>query len=413
MVNDITGHTEAKPEADNYFTPISPESTMKLHKPRPQLKLNRSNQKEPVNQKGSSLLEILHGGAPRSVANMQDLEKCGKVHSVEELEAQLRRPTKSANKEDEMAAFKKLLTSAAAQMNKPRIPPSFLFSANAYKANNLLQVINKNAHANKISSEMKKDNNASFSGYQQHQQHQQNQQNFSANNMDSQMQIPQDLVMKLLHIQQLQHQQQQQLKQQQQQQFAKLLGSSCNTAARLTPVAPQYNSQSSASPLPPDVQMIINNAKPTPELLQRPEAQALIVGLRRGQISMYNLIEQLKKNPALQPRHREVLASIVKIHQLQTGGNGGNTERTASPVMPAPTTSSASDQMLHKVLFSQHQLRGPSPHNTNMQRVPSPRDLVAHTQNIMQTALIRKKLEEQRDNFRKRQEMQRQAVHYF
>ncbi|XP_039297687.1 basic-leucine zipper transcription factor A isoform X4 [Nilaparvata lugens] len=382
MVNDITGHTEAKPEADNYFTPISPESTMKLHKPRPQLKLNRSNQKEPVNQKGSSLLEILHGGAPRSVANMQDLEKCGKVHSVEELEAQLRRPTKSANKEDEMAAFKKL-------------------------------VINKNAHANKISSEMKKDNNASFSGYQQHQQHQQNQQNFSANNMDSQMQIPQDLVMKLLHIQQLQHQQQQQLKQQQQQQFAKLLGSSCNTAARLTPVAPQYNSQSSASPLPPDVQMIINNAKPTPELLQRPEAQALIVGLRRGQISMYNLIEQLKKNPALQPRHREVLASIVKIHQLQTGGNGGNTERTASPVMPAPTTSSASDQMLHKVLFSQHQLRGPSPHNTNMQRVPSPRDLVAHTQNIMQTALIRKKLEEQRDNFRKRQEMQRQAVHYF
>lgn len=40
-------------------------------------------------------------------------------------------------------------------------------------------------------------------------------------------------------------------------------------------------------------------------------------------------------------------------------------------------------------------------------RVPSPRELIAHTQQIMQTALIKKKLEEQRENYRKRQEMQR------
>jgi len=39
-------------------------------------------------------------------------------------------------------------------------------------------------------------------------------------------------------------------------------------------------------------------------------------------------------------------------------------------------------------------------------RVPSPRELIVHTQNIMQSALIKKKLEEQRENFRKRQEMQ-------
>lgn len=41
-------------------------------------------------------------------------------------------------------------------------------------------------------------------------------------------------------------------------------------------------------------------------------------------------------------------------------------------------------------------------------RVPSPRELVMHTQSIMQNALIKKKLEEQRENFRKRQDQQQQ-----
>lgn len=40
------------------------------------------------------------------------------------------------------------------------------------------------------------------------------------------------------------------------------------------------------------------------------------------------------------------------------------------------------------------------------QRIPSPRELQYHTQSIMQNALIRKKLEEQRENFRKRQEQE-------
>ncbi|KAK9754034.1 Nucleocytoplasmic shuttling protein for mRNA cap-binding EIF4E [Popillia japonica] len=40
------------------------------------------------------------------------------------------------------------------------------------------------------------------------------------------------------------------------------------------------------------------------------------------------------------------------------------------------------------------------------QRIPSPRELQVHTQNIMQRALIKKKLEEQQENFRKKQELQ-------
>lgn len=35
-------------------------------------------------------------------------------------------------------------------------------------------------------------------------------------------------------------------------------------------------------------------------------------------------------------------------------------------------------------------------------RIPSPRELAAHTQSIMQGALIKKKLEEQRENYRRR-----------
>lgn len=44
------------------------------------------------------------------------------------------------------------------------------------------------------------------------------------------------------------------------------------------------------------------------------------------------------------------------------------------------------------------------------QRIPSPRELQAHTQGIMQRALIKKKLEEQQENFRKKQEMQQRSL---
>ena len=44
------------------------------------------------------------------------------------------------------------------------------------------------------------------------------------------------------------------------------------------------------------------------------------------------------------------------------------------------------------------------------QRIPSPRELQYHTQSIMQNALIRKKLEEQRENYRKRQEQEKQEI---
>lgn len=46
------------------------------------------------------------------------------------------------------------------------------------------------------------------------------------------------------------------------------------------------------------------------------------------------------------------------------------------------------------------------PNVAGVSRAPSPRELAAHTQSLMQNAIIKKKLEEQRENFRRRQEMQ-------
>ena len=39
-------------------------------------------------------------------------------------------------------------------------------------------------------------------------------------------------------------------------------------------------------------------------------------------------------------------------------------------------------------------------------RVPSPQELMVHTQQIMQSALIKRKLKEQEDSYRKRQQQQ-------
>ena len=49
-----------------------------------------------------------------------------------------------------------------------------------------------------------------------------------------------------------------------------------------------------ASPIPPDLQMMISCAPATRELLQRPEAQAIIHGLQQGEITRQHLVQQLQ-----------------------------------------------------------------------------------------------------------------------
>jgi len=48
------------------------------------------------------------------------------------------------------------------------------------------------------------------------------------------------------------------------------------------------------SPVPAEMQMMINNIPSSQELLQRPEAQAIIQGLQQGEITRQHLIQQLQ-----------------------------------------------------------------------------------------------------------------------
>lgn len=80
------------------------------------------------------------------------------------------------------------------------------------------------------------------------------------------------------------------------------------------------------------------------------------------------------------------------------------------PNMQTPNNAALSPDMLRQLYLqaavtnSKQQLRiSPLPNGGIPQRIPSPRELQFHTQSIMQNALIKKKLEEQRENFRKRQ----------
>lgn len=65
------------------------------------------------------------------------------------------------------------------------------------------------------------------------------------------------------------------------------------------------------------------------------------LGLQRGDITLQHLHQQLAANPAMQPRHRELLCTILKLQQRGGGGGGGGgggsvvpSPRVLSPVPP-------------------------------------------------------------------------------
>ncbi|KAG5673640.1 hypothetical protein PVAND_003669 [Polypedilum vanderplanki] len=196
-----------------------------------------------------------------------------------------------------------------------------------------------------------------------------------------------------------------------------------------------------------------------PEIIKRPEVQALVQELTSGEISQYNLWQRLTA-PGLTPIEREIITCALNI--FNTNSNNGNTgifskqqQPVANNIFPQAgplntnQNANATQAALHQLLQQQQQMKtnlaapipippqasplSPVPpldqhllfqHQAAVaankqlrlsplpagmpQRIPSPRELQYHTQSIMQNALIRKKLEEQRENFRKRQEQEKQ-----
>lgn len=174
------------------------------------------------------------------------------------------------------------------------------------------------------------------------------------------------------------------------------------------------------------------------EILKRPEAQNLLKGLSCGEINQAFLLQHLH-NPNTGQRERELFLAVLSCwNQTQppdasSNVNGpviqpsippanlmaANQHQTPNAPIPAlqplPNNAPLTQEMMRHLYYQtvpgqKQQLRiSPLP-NGIPQRIPSPRELQVHTQSIMQNALIKKKLEEQRENFRKRQEQQQQVI---
>merc|ERR1719500_2390974 len=171
--------------------------------------------------------------------------------------------------------------------------------------------------------------------------------------------------------------------------------------------------------LPPALANYLNTHPLNTELLARPEAEQLLVGLNSGNITIENIMQQLS-NPALQQRQRDLLLSVLKLKTMGGAANGGRGSglpplphhlalpRT-SPLPPnepmmllpqgAPPTR-VSPLMFPHLAPPTHLSVSPAPQAA---RVPSPQEMTVLTQQIMQQALIKRKLEEQKENFRRRQ----------
>ena len=103
--------------------------------------------------------------------------------------------------------------------------------------------------------------------------------------------------------------------------------------------------------LPPALAAYLSQHTLNTELLARPEAEQLIIGLNSGTISLDNVLQQLS-NPGLQPRQRDLLLSVLKLRMV-----GGGRPRGGG--LPAPPP--------------QLQRLSPGPQQENMMLLPQVR----------------------------------------
>lgn len=167
-------------------------------------------------------------------------------------------------------------------------------------------------------------------------------------------------------------------------------------------------------PLPPALTAYLANHPLNTELLARPEAEQLILGLNSGTITVENILQQLG-NPGLQQRQRDLLLSVLKIRTHGPSGRAGppNLPPQLSRLSPVPSDplmllpqGNSAPSRVSPLMFTAgpptggHLSVSPVPQAA---RVPSPQEMTVLTQQIMQQALIKRKLEEQKENFRRRQ----------
>jgi hypothetical protein len=200
-----------------------------------------------------------------------------------------------------------------------------------------------------------------------------------------------------------------------------------------------------AQPPPLDLLQMIHQTPPNREVMQTPEAATLQRALERGDATTAGLIASFT-HAQLAPPQREILLNVLKAqqesgrlptrmtHQQQMalaagqqlvappphlGPPGGHSSRHSPHHELAALQHMQQQQQQQQHYFQQggHQGRRPqppkpspcgqlsvSPASLGQQRIPSPQEIQHHAQQVYQNALIRRKLEEQRENFRRKQE---------
>jgi len=178
--------------------------------------------------------------------------------------------------------------------------------------------------------------------------------------------------------------------------------------------------------IPPQLMQFLEHYQLNPEVLKRQETEHLMNNVNNGNFPLDNLVAQLS-NPKLHPQQRDLVLTVLKLKTLQQQqppppppsfqqppANSLQALFAAAP--PTTMRASPSEQHLSQpgaggpprvspLMFSggynPHLSVSPQPQN---QRVPSPQEMTVLTQQILQQALIKKKLEEQKENYRKKQE---------
>ncbi|CAL1278183.1 unnamed protein product [Larinioides sclopetarius] len=428
--------------SDNFFAPISPALSHSPNYALPQtLSTNTSKDIMEMLQSANSGSESsVNGGTPNEP-----------VKTVRELEADLKRIVLGDKKpSEEKSAFDKLLQHMSDSNNQQSAPMTcgygIVDTSKALKEEDILkdmicvpqrpsspgQTFNIFEDKQNI---FKMPSGASSTYSQQNQ----NSQNDAFVQLMQQKQHEQHLQQlnqqQQMHQQQLQEQQLQNHIQQSQQHnqnvgmqgftfdvLSKILNNS--TQPPISPVSPGLQQSGSGQSL---------NRNDLQAALQLQRQQELLSSIlkqqqqQQQQLSQRNVLQamQQRRCPSAKeiPIQQTLALPTLGISPRQSplpvdaiGSTIPNQGRIPSPLVfgqqppalshaPAPIHPAALVQAMAQNSASPNTLQVQNP--VVLQRVPSPQELAVHTQSILQNALIKRKLEEQKENFRKRQEAQR------
>ncbi|XP_050521853.1 eukaryotic translation initiation factor 4E transporter-like isoform X2 [Daktulosphaira vitifoliae] len=265
-----------------------------------------------------------------SKATMRVLETSGKVHSLEEIESRLRMsgsqqngslPQHNNSQFSDEINLKKLQNAKVIQNEHENNDGRLSNSSQNYS---IMQMLNNAQTPQNYIINQGQTSSGQFSSSN------------SYRSQQSNMQVPNELVMKLMEAQQIQKQQENIL------------------AKALTAQQQTYK-------LPAELQNMVNFYTPSKDVLHNREAQEMLLGIKRGEVMLHHLVDQWKKTNPNNLRYRETLICLMKLFQ-----HSNNSQRMVNQQELAYQQQAAlyQSQMLKRQLLDQNNKRMESVHNT-------------------------------------------------